>query len=70
MELALQHAVVAPGLLLLTQLGEVLGLLPASPATMFTRGVGSAVDATLVGEAPLAFEEELLAFPPALLALR
>src|SRR4051794_8377293 len=67
-ELLLEHAVVAPRLLLLTQLHPVLGLLLA-PAAVIARRVRAALDAALVGEAALALEEELLALPAALLAL-
>src|SRR4051812_28242460 len=67
-ELLLEHAVVAPRLLLLTQLHPVLGLLLA-PATVVARRVRAPLDAALVGEAALALEEELLPLPAALLAL-
>src|SRR4051794_2103281 len=67
-ELALEHAVVATGLLLLAQLDPVLGLLLATTAVVAGR-VGAALDAALVGQAALALEEELLAFTTALLAL-
>src|SRR3954454_17547620 len=67
-ELALEHAVVATGLLLLAQLDPVLGLLRATTAVVAGR-VGAALDAALVGQAALTLEEELLAFTTALLAL-
>src|SRR4051812_10874967 len=66
-ELLLEHAVVAPRLLLLTQLHPVLGLLLA-PAAVIARWVRAALDAALVGEAALALEEELLTLATALLA--
>src|SRR5215218_2637819 len=68
-ELTLEHAVVAPRLLLLTQLDAVLAL-SLTPAAVVARRVGATLDAALVGEAALALEEKLLALPPALLALR
>src|SRR3954453_18627003 len=67
-ELALQHAVVAAGLLLLAQLDAVLRLLLATTAVISGR-VGAALDAALVGEAALALEEQLLTLAAALLAL-
>ena len=67
-ELALEHPVVALGLLLLTQLDAVLGLLLAATAVISGR-VGAPLDATLVGEAALALEEQLLALTTTLLAL-
>src|SRR3978361_1157109 len=54
-ELLLEHAVVAPGLLLLAQLDAVLGLLLA-PATVVARRVRAALDAAFVGEAALTLE--------------
>src|ERR1044072_2260021 len=68
-ELTLEHAVVAARLLLLAQLDAVLAL-SLTPAAVVARRVGAALDAALVGQAALALEEELLALPPALLALR
>src|SRR4051812_21576534 len=68
-ELRLEHAVVAAGLLLLTQLPPVPRLLLA-PAAVLAGRVGAALDAALVGQAALALEEELLPFAAALLALR
>src|SRR5215208_7274175 len=59
-ELLLQHAVVPAGLLLLTQLHAVLGLL-LPPAAVLAGRVGAALDAALVGQAALALEEQLLA---------
>src|SRR3954452_1816076 len=67
-ELLLQDAVVAAGLLLLTQLEAVLGLLLPAAAVVAGR-VGPALDAALVGQAALALEEELDALAAALLAL-
>src|SRR4051794_23922225 len=67
-ELLLEHAVVAAGLLLLAQLQPVLRLLRAA-ATVLARRVRAPLDAALVGEAALAFQEELHALAAALLAL-
>src|SRR2546423_2576656 len=67
-ELLLEHAVVALGLLLLTQLHPILALLLAAAAVL-TRRIGAALDAALVGEAALALEEQLLSLTPTLLAL-
>ncbi len=67
-ELLLEHAVVAPGLLLLAELDAVLALLLAAAAVVAGR-IGTALDAALVGQAPLALEEQLLALAAALLAL-
>src|SRR3954465_3631045 len=66
-ELLLEHAVVAPRLLLLAQLDAVLGLLLPAAAVVAGR-VGAALDAALVGQAALALEEQLLALAAALLA--
>src|SRR5205085_9363393 len=52
-ELLLEHAVVAPRLLLFAKLYPVLALLLA-PAAVLTRRVGAALDAALVGQAALA----------------
>src|SRR5579875_4233302 len=68
-ELALEHAVVALGLLLLAQLQAVLALLLAA-APMLAGRVAAALDAALVREAALALEEQLLTLAAALLALR
>src|SRR5215211_3107295 len=68
-ELLLEHLVVAAGLLLLAQLGAVLGL--AHPAAAMLAGrIRAALDAALFGETALALQKELLALPAALLALR
>src|ERR671916_1872062 len=67
-ELLLEHAVVAPRLLLLAQLEAILRLLLASAPVLPGR-IGAALDAALLGQAALALEEELLALSPALLAL-
>src|SRR3954447_14483969 len=67
-ELPLEHAVVAPRLLLLAQLQAVLGLLLA-PAAVIAGRVRAPLDAALVREAALALEEELHALAAALLAL-
>jgi len=67
-ELVLEQLVVPPRLLLLAELQQVLGLLDAAPA-VFARSIGPPLDGALVGEAALAFEEELLALTAALLAL-
>jgi hypothetical protein len=69
MELVLEHLVVAPSLLLLAKLEEVLALLDA-PTAVLPRGVRTALDGALIGEAALAFEEELLCLAATLLALR
>src|SRR3954451_17843170 len=68
-ELLLEHAVVAPRLLLLAQLHAVLGLLLPSAAVV-ARRVRAPLDAALVGQAALALEEQLLPLAAALLALR
>src|SRR5215218_8566604 len=68
-ELALEHAVVAARLLLLAELDAVLAL-SLTPAAVVSGRVRATLDAALVGQAALALEEELLALPPALLALR
>src|SRR5439155_6158042 len=67
-ELLLLHAVVATRLLLPAKLDAVLALLLA-PAAMLAGRVGAPLDATLVGQAALALEEQLLALTAALLAL-
>src|SRR3954467_13996500 len=68
-ELLLEHAVVAPRLLLLAQLDAVLGLLLPAAAVVAGR-VRAPLDAALVGQAALALEEQLLSLAAALLALR
>src|SRR6185503_9547452 len=67
-DLLLEDAVVAARLLLLTQLEEVLRLLDPAAAVL-TRRVAAALDGALLGQAALALQEELHAFPAALLAL-
>jgi len=67
-ELLLENAVVAAGLLLLAELQEVLRLLDPTAAVL-TRRVAAALDSALLGQAALALQEELHAFPAALLAL-
>src|SRR6202000_2781860 len=67
-ELALEHAVVALGLLLLAQLQAVLALLLAAAAVLSWR-VATTLNAALVGQATLALEEQLLTLAAALLAL-
>src|SRR5437588_6608524 len=67
-ELLLKDAVVAAGLLLLAQLDAVLALLLAAPAVL-PRRIRPPLDAALVGQAALAFEEQLLPLAPTLLAL-
>jgi len=69
MELLLEHLVVPAGLLLLAKLEEVLALLDAAAAVL-PRRVCATLDRTLVGEAALALEKELLSLSAALLALR
>src|SRR5256885_8871308 len=68
-ELALEHAVDAAQLLLLAQLLAVVGEPRAALLTVLARGVGAALDGAFVGEALLALQEQLLAFPAALAAL-
>ncbi len=68
-ELALEHAVVAAGLLLLAQLDAVLALFHAATAVLAGR-IRAALDPALVRQAALALQEQLLALTPALLALR
>jgi hypothetical protein len=68
MELLLEQLIVPASLLLLTKLKEVLALLDAA-ATVLTRRVRASFDGTLVREAALALEEELLCLAAALLAL-
>jgi hypothetical protein len=68
-ELGLEQAVVAPCLLLLAQLQQVLRLLDAAAAVL-ARRVAAALDGALLGQAPLALEEELHPLAAALLALR
>ena len=68
-ELAFQHAVNAAYLLLFAQLRAVVGTAQIFLAVLAGR-VRAALNGTLVGEALLAFEEELLAFPAALAAFR
>jgi hypothetical protein len=67
-KLLLEHAVVAPRLLLLPQLQPVLGLTRATPAVIAGRIVAP-LNAALVRQAALALEEELGALAAALLAL-
>src|SRR5665647_909196 len=69
MKLLLEHLVVASCLLLLAQLEEVLALLDAA-TTVLPRGVHTALDGTLVGEATLSLEEELDRLTATLFALR
>src|SRR6266487_2949504 len=68
-ELLFEEAVVAPRLLLLAQLQEVLGLLDAAAAVL-ARRIRAALDRALLRQAALALEEELHALAAALLALR
>src|SRR5207244_7515024 len=68
-ELLLEQAVVAPRLLLLAQLEQVLGLLDAAAAVL-ARRVAAPLDRALLGQAALAFQEELHPLATALLALR
>src|SRR5213078_487368 len=68
-ELGLEQAVVAPRLLLLAQLQQVLGLLDAA-AAMLARRVAAALDGALLRQAALALEEELHALAAAVAALR
>src|SRR6185503_15021480 len=65
-ELALQHAVDAPRLLLLAQLLAVVREARAALLAVLAGRVVAPLDGALVGEALLALEEELLAFPAAL----
>src|SRR5205085_4040896 len=68
-ELLLEQAVVAPRLLLLAQLQQVLGLLDAAAAVL-ARRIRTPLDRALLGQAALALEEQLHALAAALLALR
>jgi hypothetical protein len=68
MELLLEHLVVPAGLLLLAKLKEVLALLDAAAAVL-PRRIRATLYRTLVGEAALALQEELLCLTTALLAL-
>src|SRR3954468_14148977 len=68
-ELLLQQAVVAPRLLLLAQLQQVLGLLDPAAAVL-ARRIRTPLDRALLGQAALALEEQLHALAAALLALR
>src|SRR3954469_5342316 len=63
-ELLLQHAVDAAGLLLLTQLQQVLAVLAATPAVL-ARRVGPDLDRALRGLALAALEEQLHLLAPA-----
>jgi hypothetical protein len=67
-KLLLENLVVAARLLLLAQLQQVLGLLDTT-AAMLAWGIRPALDGALVGETPLALEEQLLGLAAALLAL-
>jgi hypothetical protein len=69
MKLLLEYLIVASCLLLLAQLEKVLALLDAAAAVL-PRGVHTALDGTLVGEATLPLEEELDGLTATLLALR
>src|SRR5205814_1130171 len=68
-ELALEHAVDAAQLLLLAQLLAVVGEPRAALLAVLARGVGAPFDGAFVGEALLALQEQLFAFPAALAAL-
>src|SRR5207248_10970354 len=63
-ELLLEHAIDATGLLLLTQLQQVLGLPDATP-TLLARRIRPALDGALHGVALGALQEELHLLPPA-----
>jgi hypothetical protein len=63
-ELALEHAVRAANLLLLTQLHAVLANLATADAVLTGRG-GPPLERALLGVAARALEEELGALPPA-----
>ena len=67
-ELLLKHSVVPACFLLLPELDAVLALLLAT-ATVVSGRIGTTLDAALVGQAPLALEEQLLPLAAALLAL-
>jgi hypothetical protein len=69
MKLLLEHLIVASCLLLLAQLEKVLALLYATAAVL-PRGVHTALDGALVGEATLPLEKELDRLTATLLALR
>src|SRR5919198_1345391 len=68
-KLVLEQAVVAPRLLLLAQLEQVLGLLDAAAAVL-ARRIAAALDGALLREAAFALQEELHALPAADTALR
>src|SRR3990172_2970207 len=71
--MCLRDIVDAPGLLLLPQLPLVFGDPPAAElclATVFSRRKAAALESALGGEAALALEKELLAFPATQLADR
>src|ERR687887_676168 len=68
-KLVLEQAVVAPRLLLLAQLEQVLGLLDAAAAVL-ARRIAAALDGALLRQAALALQEELHARPAADAALR
>ena len=68
-ELLLEQAVVPARLLLLAQLEEVLALLDAAAAVL-TRRIRATLDRSLLGEAALAFQEQLHALAAADAALR
>src|SRR5215203_1669084 len=67
-ELLLKNPVVAAGLLLLAELEQILGLLDAA-AAMLARRIASALHRALLGQAPLALQEELEPFAAAVAAL-
>src|SRR6266545_2234520 len=67
-ELLLEQAVVAPRLLLLAQLQQILGLLDPAAAVLAGR-IAAALDRALLRQAALSLEEQLHALATALLAL-
>src|SRR5688572_19046985 len=68
-ELALEQAVHVAHLLLLAQLLAVVGKPRAAFLAVLARRISAPLDRALVGEALLALQEKLLAFPPAMPAL-
>ena len=64
-ELAFQHAVIAAGNLLGTQLLAVFGGFLIARLTMLAGSIGTAIKSTLAGVASLALQKELLSFAAA-----
>ena len=64
-ELALQHAVIALGLLLLAQLQAILGQLLVSSIAVHARSIRTTLQGALIRIAAIALQEELLALSAA-----